>query len=82
MDERIIKSRMERPTAESRIIELETRVAFQEESIQSLSQALGHQQQILNDLRLEIEELRQRLKAGSASPMDPDAVVEPPPPHY
>ena len=72
---------MERSTAESRIIELETRLAFQEESIQSLSQTLGHQQQTIDGLQLEIEELRQRMKAVATSPLEGDA-VEPPPPHY
>ena len=64
-----------------RIIELETRVTFQEESIQSLSQAFGHQQQIINELRLEIDELRQRLKAVTTSIID-EETIDLPPPHY
>lgn len=66
---------------DDRIIELETRLAFQEESIQSLSQSLGHQQQTIDSLQLEIEELRQRLKAVAVSPLEGDT-LEPPPPHY
>jgi SlyX protein len=66
---------------DERIIELETRLAFQEEGIHQLNQSLQHQQQIINGLQREIEELRQRLKAVSASPLDADA-AEPPPPHY
>ncbi|MEN8177930.1 MAG: SlyX family protein [Pseudomonadota bacterium] len=67
--------------SDDRFIELESRMAFQEESIQSLSQSLRHQQQIIDELLLTIEELRQRLKTVSASPLDGD-VAEPPPPHY
>ncbi len=67
---------------DARIIELETRVAFQEESIQSLSQALGLQQQIIDSLQLEIDELRQRLMAVTISLVEGDTVGEPPPPHY
>ena len=66
---------------DERIIELETRVAFQEESIHSLSQAFSHQQQIINELRLEIDELRQRLKAVTTSVFD-EETIDLPPPHY
>ncbi len=66
---------------EERIIELESRVAFQEEGIQSLGETLRQQQQIIETLQLDIEELRQRLKSAAISPLDGKA-VEPPPPHY
>lgn len=69
----------------ARIVDLETRVAFQEHSLNELSDALA-------DLRLEnarllllvqraLDELRQ-LRSGMASDLTGDPADEPPPPHY
>lgn len=66
---------------DDRIIELESRQAFQEESIQSLEKMIRQQQQIIDRLQLDVEELHQRLKSTATSPLDGTA-VEPPPPHY
>ncbi len=66
---------------DDRLVDLETRIAFQEESIQVLSQSLVHQQQIIGSLQREVDELRQRLQAMSTSPLQGDD-EEPPPPHY
>lgn len=71
--------------AESRFVDLETRVAFQEHALDELSGALS-------DLRLEnarllllvqraLDELRQ-LRSGMASDLTGDPADEPPPPHY
>ena len=67
--------------SEARLIELESRVAFQEESIRSLSDTLQSQQRVIDELRFTLEELRQRLKAINLSPLDGDH-PEPQPPHY
>lgn len=72
-------------TGEERIVDLETRLAFQEHTISELSDALA-------DLRMEnaclvllvhraLDELRQ-LRAGMASDLTGDPASEPPPPHY
>jgi SlyX protein len=66
---------------ESRIVELETRLAFQDESINALTQALRDQQKEIDEMKLVIERLGQRLKALSPSPLEEDG-QEPPPPHY
>ncbi len=66
---------------DDRIMELESRLAFQEEHIEVLSQAVSRQQKIIDDLRREMAELRQRLKAVSAAPLI-GYLKEPPPPHY
>ncbi|EGV52874.1 SlyX [Candidatus Endoriftia persephone str. Guaymas] len=63
------------------LIDLQTRVAFQEESIQALNRALLDQQQVINALQAELETVHQRLRALTPSPLESDA-VEPPPPHY
>ena len=67
--------------SEERLVELETRLAFQEDHIQQLNRSLGLQQQRLERLVLEVRELRRQLRALEAGP-PPDRGVEPPPPHY
>jgi SlyX protein len=68
-----------------RLVDLETRLAFQEHTISELSDALA-------DVRMEnarlvllvqraLDELRQ-LRAGLASDITGDPAAEPPPPHY
>ena len=70
---------------EGRIVDLETRLAFQDHTISELSDALA-------DLRMEnarlllmvqraLDELRQ-VRAGLATDLTGDPAVEPPPPHY
>jgi SlyX protein len=64
-----------------RIIDLESRVAFQEEAIHSLSETLIEQQRTIESLSTTVEALRQRLKALEPSPLQP-AETQSPPPHY
>jgi len=68
------------PAMIDRIVELETRLTFQEEHIEGLSRTVSRQQQLIDELRLELDELRQRLKAVSGAPYERPA--EQPPPHY
>ncbi|RZA15990.1 MAG: hypothetical protein EOP93_15955 [Lysobacteraceae bacterium] len=71
---------------EPRLVELETRLAFQEHALQELSDALAAARdgEARNALLLHrmLEELRQLRSAMSASPVTGDAASEPPPPHY
>ena len=71
---------------ESRLVELETRLAFQEQALQELSDALAAARDgdARNALLLHrvVEELRQLRSAMAASPVAVDAASEPPPPHY
>lgn len=71
---------------EQRLVDLETRLAFQEHALQQLSDALAaaRSEESLNALRLHraLEELRQMRRALAASPVVGDAASEPPPPHY
>ncbi len=66
---------------EQRINEVETRLAFQETTLQELNEALTSQQQQLTQLHALLEKLRERI-AELASNMQADSSVEPPPPHY
>ncbi len=66
---------------EERVVELETRLAFQEQGQQQLSDALAalreESARAQRLLRAALEELRQQRGAMMADPAD-----EPPPPHY
>ena len=66
---------------EQRINEVETRLAFQETTLQELNEALTSQQQQLSQMQALLEKLRERI-IELASNMQPSATVEPPPPHY
>lgn len=66
---------------EQRINEVETRLAFQETMLQELNEALTSQQQQLSQMQAVLEKLRERI-VELASNMQPDASIEPPPPHY
>ncbi|MEW8027700.1 MAG: SlyX family protein [Candidatus Thiodiazotropha sp.] len=66
---------------DDRIIDLESRMAFQEQAIHTLSETLIEQQRTIDSLNRTVEELRQRLQALDPSPLQPDE-IEQPPPHY
>jgi SlyX protein len=63
------------------IIDLESRVAFQEEAIHTLSETLIEQQRTIDSLSRTVEALKQHLQALEPSPLQPGE-TEPPPPHY
>ncbi len=65
------------PDAE-RLIEIETRLAFQERQIGRLEEALRAQQKLVERLNTLVEMLRRRAMSGPGD----DASSEPPPPHY
>ena len=71
---------------EQRLVDLEMRLAFQEQALHELSDALAdaRAEESRNALRLHraLEELRQLRSALAASPVTGDAANEPPPPHY
>ncbi len=71
---------------EQRLVDLETRLAFQEHALQELSDAVAaaRAEEAGNALRLHraLAELRQLRSMLAASPVVGDAASEPPPPHY
>ena len=71
---------------EQRMIDLEMRIAFHEQALQELSDALAAARdgEARNSLLLHraLEDLRQLRSAMAASPVTGDAASEPPPPHY
>lgn len=66
---------------ESRVVEFETRLAFQEHTLQALNDVVSRQQQQIETLINEIKELKDRLRAATLSPVGP-LEDEKPPPHY
>ncbi|MGS2722490.1 SlyX family protein [Porticoccus sp. GXU_MW_L64] len=69
-------------TDDDRIIELETRLAYQEDTIQALNQVVCKQQDQLDQLQLACETLIERFNAADMSAADGGDANEPPPPHY
>ena len=71
---------------EQRLIDLETRLTFQEQALHELSDALAaaRSEESHNALLLHraLEDLRQLRRALAAGPVTGDAASEPPPPHY
>jgi len=66
---------------ESRLTELESRVAFQEHSIQELNDVIIEQQKTIERLLLEVQSLKNHVKTLSPSIIATQA-EETPPPHY
>ncbi len=66
---------------EQRITEVETRLAFQETTLQELNAVLTDQQQQLGSLQDLLKKLHGQL-AEVMSRNQPNAAQEPPPPHY
>lgn len=64
---------------EERIIELESRQAFQDDTIQALNDALVEQQKLIERLQVQIQALAKRQEEVSPFSSSQD---EAPPPHY
>jgi SlyX protein len=64
------------------IEDLQIRVTHQELAIEALNDVVTRQDNLLHELRAEIETLRERLRALQPSPLGESDVAEPPPPHY
>ncbi len=66
---------------ESRIVELESKQAFQEDTIDKLNQVITHQQSQLDQLREIVNELKNWAK-NQQQPNLASLEQEVPPPHY
>lgn len=64
---------------EDRIVELESRLAFQDDTIQALNDALVEQQKLIERLQLHMQALAKRQEEASSFS---GAQEEAPPPHY
>ncbi|AOT06507.1 SlyX family protein [Pseudoalteromonas luteoviolacea] len=66
---------------ESRVIELEAKVAFQEDTIETLNDEMRVHQARLATMQHQIRLLAEKIKEGKDDGMMP-IEQEPPPPHY
>jgi len=62
-------------------IDLQARLAFQEDAIDGLNRTIARQDAELAALRRDLEDVRRQLRALAPSPAGHPA-DEPPPPHY
>ncbi|QYR53839.1 SlyX family protein [Lysobacter soyae] len=69
-------------TIEDRLIELESRVAFQDHTIQALNDALAEARMELGKQQLVLKRVVEELKSARGAGVSIDAADEPPPPHY
>lgn len=76
-----IKMRENQVLDQNRVIELETKIAFQEQMIEELNQALIQQQFALDKLQLQVRHLAEKLQ-GMAGSNVASRSEETPPPHY
>ncbi len=65
---------------QQRCIELETRLAFQEQALHEISDTVARQQTEINRLTRMLKETQERLRHVSSPVGKPSE--EPPPPHY
>ncbi len=70
-----------RQVLEDRLIELESRTAFQEDTISRLNDIVATQQRQLDTLRQTVDLVIRQLRDNTAAPVA-DAANETPPPHY
>ena len=66
---------------EQKIIDLETQLAFQEDTIEALNQALASQQKQLDDVQFKLNHVLDKVKSMEPSNIA-SASEETPPPHY
>lgn len=65
---------------ESRVEELEMRLTFQEDHLQHLTDSVAQQRKDIEELRIQVKYLADRLQSLSAGGVSHGD--EPPPPHY
>ena len=68
--------------ADTKIDELECRVALQDESIETLSDQIYRQQQQLDAIQSDLDLIKDWIKASLHSQDEQTQTEEPPPPHY
>lgn len=66
---------------ENRVMELEAKIAFQDDIIETLNDELRTHQKHLAKMQRQLELLAQKIKEGGDSGLMPQH-QEPPPPHY
>ncbi len=71
---------MTQPDTDARITELEVKLSFADDLLETLNRTVYRQQQELEQLRLELRALRQQVQASI--PAEPRSLRDDIPPHY
>jgi len=66
---------------DAHIVDLETRLTYQEAALQELNDVIVSQQKLLDSLGAQLEFVRQQMRAQAQFDVLPTS-QEPPPPHY
>lgn len=72
---------MDNPILNARIIQLEARMAYQDQTIEELNASVIAQWKDIDLLRRQLAKLTEEFKEAEMNARDPNA-PEPPPPHY
>ena len=72
---------MENGVLQESLVDLQSRLAFQEEAINALNLTVARQQRQIDDLVLQLEQLQRHVRALTP-PEFLSSGEEPPPPHY
>lgn len=67
---------------QDRLIELEIRYTYQQDTIKQLSDVVAEQGRLLGSLRADVEALRRQLDLLRTQPADERPPADDPPPHY
>lgn len=65
-----------------RVDELETRLAFQEDTLNTLDRVVAEQDQLISRQQLQLQLLAEKFKSMESRLDQPQAVVDERPPHY
>lgn len=68
--------------SDKQMVELESRIAFQEYQIEELSSQISEQQKQILEIEALCRSMAKRLKSGSVSSEDPETEINERPPHY
>lgn len=68
-------------STDDRVTELETRLAFQDDTIQALNEVLVEQQRQLTHMQAQLGQLIERYRELAGGQLE-EGGEEPPPPHY
>ena len=66
---------------EQALIDLQSRVAFQDDAIHALNRTVARQQQLIDGLQKDLEQLQHHVRALTPDDL-PDSGEDPLPPHY
>lgn len=74
--------RMSQVTVDDQLVDLQSRLAFQEDSIQSFSDQLMQQSKDLERLQIQVLSMHKRLQEMTRQLEDREQPDDSPPPHY